>query len=58
MIKKWLLKQAVKSIIKKMPLYKSELAELIRNNLDEVLDKVENVIKEALLNLIAKKANK
>ena len=41
-----------------MPLYKSELAELIRNNLDEVLDKVEEAIKSALEKLIAKKANK
>lgn len=58
MLKRFFLKLVVNDTIKKMPLYKSELAELIRNNLDEVLDKVENVIKEALLNLIAKKANK
>ena len=57
-IKKWALKQAVKSIIKKLPIYKNELSELVKNNLDEVLDKVEKAIKETLLNLIAKKANK
>ena len=57
-VKKWALKQAVKSIIKKLPIYKNELSELIKNNLDEVLDKVEKAIKETLLNLIAKKANK
>ena len=57
-VKKWALKQAVKGVIKKLPIYKNELSELVKNNLDEVLEKVEKAIKETLLNLIAKKANK
>lgn len=57
-LKKKILKAAIKNVIKKLPLYKNELSELVKNNIDEVLEKVEVAIKEVLLNFVAKKVNK
>ena len=58
MFKKIILKIAVKNVIKKLPKYKEEASALIKNNTDDVLDKIEEVIKTTLEKLIAKKANK
>lgn len=54
-MKKFILKLAVKEIIKKMPKYKDELSVLIKENADNVLGKIEEAIIITLKNLVAKK---
>lgn len=58
MLKKLFLKFIVNDIIKKMPEYKGLAKEIIENNIDGFLDRIEEDIKAILLNIIAKKENK
>lgn len=54
LMKKLILKLAIKEIIKKMPKYKDQLSLLIKENTDSVLAKVEEGIIITLKNLIKK----
>ena len=54
LMKKLILKLAIKEIIKKMPKYKDQLSLLIKENADSVLAKVEEGIIITLKNLIKK----
>lgn len=58
MFKKLILKLAINNIIKKMPEYKTQAKFIIENNIDSILDRIEEDIKNLLLNAIAKKENK
>ena len=53
-MKKFILKLALKEIIKKMPKYKEELSALIKENADSVLGKVEEAIIVTLKNMVNK----
>lgn len=57
-IKKLVLKAAVNNVIKQLPKYKEEACEIVKNNIDGILDRIEEDIKALLLNAIAKKENK
>lgn len=58
MLKRFLLKLVVNDIIKKLPKYKISAKEIVDNNIDGILDKIEEKIKELLLKAVAKKENK
>jgi hypothetical protein len=58
MLKRLFLKFIVNDIIKKMPEYKTLAKDIIENNVDGFLDRIEEDIKAILLNIIAKKENK
>jgi hypothetical protein len=58
MFKRFILKLAIKEVIKKMPKYKLQAKDIIDKNADNILDKVEQYIETLLLNIIAKKENK
>lgn len=58
MLKKLFLKFIVNDIIKKMPKFKTQAKEVVENNIDGFLDRVEQDIEALLLNIIAKKENK
>jgi len=58
MLKKLILKLAIKNVIKKMPKYKLSAKEIVEKNIDGFLDRVEQDIEALLLNIIAKKENK
>lgn len=58
MLKRLFLKFVVNDIIKKMPKYKAQAKDIVDNNIDGFLDKIEEFIETQLLNIIAKKENK
>ena len=58
MLKRFILKLAINNIIKQMPKYRLSAKEIVEKNIDGFLDRVEEDIKELLLNIIAKKENK
>lgn len=58
MFKKLILKLAINNVIKQMPKFKGQAKEIVENNIDGFLDRVEEDIKALLLNIIAKKENK
>lgn len=58
MFKKLILKLAINNIIKKMPKYKLSAKEIVEKNIDGILDKIEETIKDLLLKAVAKKENK
>lgn len=58
MLKRLFLKFVVNDIIKKMPKYKVQAKDIVDNNIDGFLDKIEEFIETQLLNIIAKKENK
>ena len=58
MFKRFMLKIAIKNIIKNMPKFKIQAKEIVENNIDGFLDRVEQDIEALLLNIIAKKENK
>ena len=49
---------AVNNVIKQLPKYKLTAKEIVENNIDGILDKIEESIKDILLKAIAKKENK
>ena len=53
-MKKFILKIAIKEIIKIMPKYKEQLSTLIKENTDLVLGKVEEAIITTLKNMVKK----
>lgn len=53
-MKKFILKLAIKEVIKKMPKYKEQLSVLIKENADNVLGKVEEAIIITLKNMVKK----
>lgn len=57
-LKKLILKMAVNNVIKQLPKYKLTAKEIVENNIDGILDKIEEGIKDILLKAIAKKENK
>lgn len=57
-IKKLILKAAVNNAIKQLPKYKEEAKEIVEQNLDGILDRIEEDIKALLLNAVSKKENK
>ena len=58
MFKRFILKLAINNIIKQMPKYKEQAKEIVEQNIDGILDRIEEDIKALLLNIIAKKENK
>lgn len=58
MFERLTLKLAIKNVIKKMPEYKLSAKEIVENNIDNILNKIEKTIAELLLKTIAKKENK
>ena len=58
MFKKLILKLAINNVIKQMPKYKLSAKEIVENNIDGILDRIEQDIEALLLNIIAKKENK
>ena len=58
MFKKLILKIAINNVIKQMPKYKLSAKEIVEKNIDGILDKIEETIKDLLLKAVAKKENK
>jgi len=58
MFKKLILKIAINNIIKQMPKFKEQAKEIVEKNIDGILDKIEETIKDLLLKAVAKKENK
>lgn len=58
MFKKFILKLAINNVIKQMPKFKEQAKEIVENNIDDILNKIEKTIAELLLKTIAKKENK
>lgn len=58
MLKRFFLKIAINNVIKQMPKYKLSAKEIVENNIDGILDRIEQDIEALLLNIIAKKENK
>lgn len=57
-IKKRILKSIIKDITKKLPTYKSMALAYIEEHKDELIERVENAIKEIIKNELAKVLNK
>ena len=58
MFKRFILKLAINNVIKQMPKFKEQAKEVVENNIDGILDRIEQDIEALLLNIIAKKENK
>lgn len=58
MFKKFILKLAINNVIKQTPKFKEQAKEIVENNIDGILNKIEKTIAELLLKTIAKKENK
>ena len=49
MLKRFILKLAINNVIKQMPKYKLSAKEIVENNIDGILDRIEEDIKALLL---------
>ena len=58
MLKRFILKLAINNVIKQLPKYKLSAREIVENNIDGILDRIEEDIKALLLNAVAKRENK
>ena len=56
-IKKKILKSIIKDISKELPIYKRKAVQMIEDNKDEILEKVKQAIKKAVMDFIKSKTD-